>query len=247
MIASVPTSIAIHGTIIPYEERKNSRSKRLSIRVGRDRVRVTVPCRATQREIREFVKANQDWILAHWLKIQEKLEKVLERQYRDGESLPVLGQSILLQILKTNRKMIALRYDEGEKRVEIRLPEMMAPEHQRDAIKEILEKWLKIKAREVFQAKLTKLSVQMGVHYREFRLKEQKTRWGSCSSKGNINLNWRAIMAPEPVVDYLVIHELAHLKQMNHSPAFWDFVGQYCPEYGACRRWLKVNGERLIL
>lgn len=243
----IATSLNIQGTIIPYEERKNSRSKRLSLRIGRDKVRVTAPCKATRREIREFVRVNQDWILAHWLKIQEELLQIPERQYQDGETLSVLGQSLELKILKANQKTIRLRYLQEEKRIEIRLPEGIAPEDQNEAIREILEKGMKRKAREVFQAKLNKLSAQMGVSYKAFRLKEQKTRWGSCSSKGNINLNWRVILAPERVVDYLIIHELAHLKHMNHSPAFWDVVGQYCPEYNAYRHWLKVNGERLKL
>lgn len=243
----IATSLNIQGTIIPYEERKNSRSKRLSLRIGPDKVRVTAPCKATRREIREFVRANQDWILAHWLKIQEELFQIPERQYQDGETLSVLGQSLELKILKVNQKTIRLRYLQEEKRIEIRLPEGIAQEDQNEAIREILEKGMKRKAREVFQAKLNKLSAQMGVSYKAFRLKEQKTRWGSCSSKGNINLNWRVILAPERVVDYLIIHELAHLKHMNHSPAFWDVVGQYCPEYNACRHWLKVNGESLKL
>jgi predicted metal-dependent hydrolase len=246
-LKSVPNFINIQGAIIPYEERKNSRAKRLSLRIGRDKVRVTVPSRATQREIREFIKANQNWVLEHWVKIQEELRKIPERQYQNGEVLSVLGQSLELKILKVNQKRIVLRYLQEEKKIEICLPVAVTPEYQTEAIREILEKWLKQKAREVFQAKLNELSVQMGVSYKEFRLKEQKTRWGSCSSKGNINLNWRVILAPERVAEYLIIHELAHLKHMNHSPSFWEVVRQYCPEYDACRHWLKVNGESLRL
>ncbi|AHF05850.1 hypothetical protein DESME_01200 [Desulfitobacterium metallireducens DSM 15288] len=241
------TSLNIQGTVIPYEERKNSRSKRLSLRIGRDKVRVTAPCKATKREIREFVEANQDWILAHWVKIQEELLNIPKRQYQDGEALSVLGQSLELKIMKTNQKTMRLRYLKEEKKIEIRLPEGIALENQNEATREILGQWLKRKAREVFQTKLDQVSAQMGVSYKAFRLKEQKTRWGSCSSKGNINLNWRVILAPEQVIDYLIIHELAHLKHMNHSPSFWDVVGQYCSDYDVCRHWLKVNGDRLTL
>lgn len=237
----------IKDTIIPYEERRNSRAKRLSLRVGRDRVRLTAPSKATQREIREFVKVNQDWIFAHWVKVQEELLQIPERQYRNGETIPFLDHSLTLRILKSNHKRIALRDRKEEKIIDICVPEAINPGHQSEAIRGILEKWLKLKAREVFCFKLDKLSAQMGVKYKDFRLKEQKTRWGSCSSKGNINLNWRIILAPERVVDYLIIHELAHLKHMNHSASFWQVVGQYCPEYAACRHWLKVNGENLRL
>lgn len=251
MPAPAPTSIVINGTAIPYEERKSSRSKRISIRIGPERVRVTAPNRATKREIREFVKLNQDWIYNNWIKIQEKhqerLLKAPHRLYQDGETLPLLGQGVQLHILKVNQKTMTLRYLKEEKRINIQFPEFVAPEDEREATQGILQKWFKLKAREVFQSKLDQWSIRMGVNYKEFRLKEQKTRWGSCSSKGNINLNWRAVMAPESVVDYLVIHELAHLKHMDHSSAFWDFVSRYCPDYADCRHWLKVNGESLIL
>lgn len=241
------TSLNIQGTIIPYKERKSSRSKQLSLRVDYEKVTVVAPKRATAREIREFVKANQDWILAHWKKLLEMQRQIPNRLYQDGEILSVLGQAYKLKILKTDQKMIALRFYHEEKIIEIRLPEGLATEYQTEAIREILEKGLKRKARDVFQTKLKTFSIQMGVSYNSFRLKEQRTRWGSCSSKGNINLNWRVILAPEQIVDYLIIHELAHLKQMNHSSDFWEIVSQYCPDYAVSRQWLRVNGERLRL
>lgn len=244
---SVSQFINIQDINIPYAERRSSRSKRLSLRIERDGVRLTAPSKATQREIREFVKVNQDWIYTHWVKIQEKLLQIPERQYQNGVILPVLGQSFMLRILNTNRKRIALRFRQEEKIIEIYRPEALKPEQQSEAIRGILEKGLKQKARDVFSVKLDRFSAQMGVKYKDFYLKEQKTRWGSCSSKGNINLNWRIIMAPEWVIEYLIIHELAHLKHMNHSASFWEVVGQYCPEYTACRHWLKVNGESLRL
>lgn len=248
MTSAKPNAITIRGVVIPYEERRNARSKRLSLHVGQDKVRVTAPYCATQRQIREFVHSNQDWILTHWDAIQARQAKFPGRLYQDGESYPLLfNQYIQLRIHPADGKQIRLRYDPEENRIAIELPEGLAPDQSREATRGILEKWLKRKAREVFQAKLDAFSSQMGVNYQAFRLKEQKTRWGSCSSRGNINLNWRAVMAPEPVVDYLIIHELAHLKHLNHSPAFWDVVRRYCPQYASWRRWLKVNGEQLIL
>lgn len=247
MIKSELTSLVIQGTIIPYEERRNCRSKRLSMRIGKEKVRVTVPYRASKREIQEFVTVNQEWILKNWLKMQEKLTKAAVQHYLSEKAFPLLGQPIPFQTHITNRKRATLRYfDEGH-RIEIYLPAEIPTEQHQNVLREIIEKWLKQKGHEIFQSKLDQFSVLMDVKYKTFRLKEQKTRWGSCSSKGNINLNWRAIMAPESVVNYLVIHELAHLKYMNHSQAFWEFVGQYCSDYAAQRHWLKVNGESLTL
>lgn len=83
----------------------------------------------------------------------------------------------------------------------------------------------------------------MQLSYNKVFIKDQSSRWGSCSTNRNLNFNWRAIMAPEPVIDYLVIHELCHLKEMNHSAAFWSMVEVYDPEYKKHRHFLKINGK----
>lgn len=85
----------------------------------------------------------------------------------------------------------------------------------------------------------------MGVSYRNITIREQKTRWGSCSSEKNLNFNWKLILAPPEVLDYVVVHELCHLKEMNHSKAFWDEVGKVMPEYETYKLWLKENGWKL--
>lgn len=84
-----------------------------------------------------------------------------------------------------------------------------------------------------------------GVSYRNITIREQKTRWGSCSSEKNLNFNWKLILAPPEVLDYVVVHELCHLKEMNHSKAFWDEVGKVMPEYETYKLWLKENGWKL--
>ena len=85
----------------------------------------------------------------------------------------------------------------------------------------------------------------MGVSYRNITIREQKTRWGSCSSEKNLNFNWKLILAPPEVLDYVVVHELCHLKEINHSKAFWDEVGKVMPEYETYKLWLKENGWKL--
>lgn len=85
----------------------------------------------------------------------------------------------------------------------------------------------------------------MGVSYGRISIREQKTRWGSCSSQGNLNFNWRLIFAPENVLDYVVVHELAHRKEMNHSKAFYAIVESVLPDYRVSRKWLRDNGDRL--
>ncbi len=86
---------------------------------------------------------------------------------------------------------------------------------------------------------------KIGVKYGRVSVKDQKTRWGSCSEKGNLNFNWRLMIAPAPVRDYVVIHELCHLIEMNHSKNFWRHVSQFCPDHKVARKWLRDHGREL--
>lgn len=100
-------------------------------------------------------------------------------------------------------------------------------------------------ARDIFTRKAEYYARIMDVTYGRISIREQKTRWGSCSSQGNLNFNWRLILAPEDVLDYVVVHELAHRKEMNHSKAFYAIVESVLPDYHTSRKWLRDNGDRL--
>ena len=105
-------------------------------------------------------------------------------------------------------------------------------------------RYIKI-ARDIFTRKVEYYARIMGVSYGRISIREQKTRWGSCSSKGNLNFNWRLILAPEEVLDYVVVHELAHRREMNHSKAFYAIVESVLPDYRRAQKWLKDNGQSL--
>lgn len=114
-------------------------------------------------------------------------------------------------------------------------------------LQQVLERWYRQRAREIFNERALCLSREMGVTYNRIAIRNQKTRWGSCSCLKNLNFNWRLIMASPQVIDYLVVHELAHIKEMNHSRRFWQLVEMHCPEYRTHRRWLKERGSTLSL
>lgn len=99
-------------------------------------------------------------------------------------------------------------------------------------------------AKELLLKKCRYFAERMGVSYGTVTVREQKTRWGSCSAKGNLNFNWKLVLMPPEILDYVVVHELAHRLQMNHSAAFWAEVGKILPDYRERRQWLKVNGQK---
>lgn len=105
-------------------------------------------------------------------------------------------------------------------------------------------RYIKI-ARDIFTRKTAYYAAIMQVTYGRISIREQKTRWGSCSSKGNLNFNWRLIFAPEEVLNYIVVHELAHRREMNHSPAFYAVVKSILPNYKESQKWLRENGQSL--
>lgn len=102
-------------------------------------------------------------------------------------------------------------------------------------------------AKEYISKRADYFADQLGVTYNAITIRDQKTRWGSCSSKGNLSFNWRLILAPPKVLDYVVVHELCHRREMNHSPRFWALVESVMPDYKQHRKWLKDNGDKLTL
>ncbi len=111
---------------------------------------------------------------------------------------------------------------------------------------ELVYRWFRSQARYVITERVTLMSEKMGLRFGTIRIKDTVSRWGSCSRRGNLNFNWRLVIAPMHIIDYLVVHELVHLKEMNHSRRFWDMVSLYCPEYKNHVVWLKSCGNKLF-
>lgn len=229
---------------IAYTERQNCRAKRIVLSVRQDRIVVTYPPGTSKKRLRDFVVDNRAWIVEQVRSCRRQAENY-RREWVDGTRLPFCGQDLILRIIKYNKKMIEI------KRIEdvlwVFLPEAVDEESITDNVRNGVLHWYKNQARQIFAEKLTNYAQEMKVTFGQFRVKEQRTRWGSCSANKNINLNWKLIMAPEPVIDYLVVHELSHLSQLNHSKEFWQLVKRYCPDFYACRNWLRRYGKTLEL
>jgi predicted metal-dependent hydrolase len=112
-------------------------------------------------------------------------------------------------------------------------------------LRAILDWWFRNRARDVLTARVEHYSVLMNVHSARLTVRDTRSRWGSCSSRGSLNFSWRLILAPSPILDYVVIHELAHLRELNHSPRFWTILAEHCPDYPLHQAWLKEHGATL--
>jgi predicted metal-dependent hydrolase len=117
----------------------------------------------------------------------------------------------------------------------------------RTAIVDALERWYRKRAREEVAWRLDDATARAGTAWTRLSIRGQRTRWGSCSTSGAMSFNWRLLLAPEAVLDYVVWHEACHLRVMDHSPRFWELVRRHCPDYPAHRRWLRHKGNTLVL
>lgn len=238
----------IGNTIISYEEKVSARARRIRITVDKDKIIVTIPKGANIEEVRKFVQSKQEWIFKHIQQYvtseQENPEKP-QKSYVAGEKFPFMGREVMLRTITYNDKYTTIKLDANTMWVYI--PDSISKEVWPQVVKEAIIYCYKNQAKKIFKQKLDHYAKLMGVKYNEMRVKEQKTRWGSCSSKANINLNWKAIMAPSQVIDYLVIHELAHLKYLNHSKDFWHLVKSFMPDYKSWEKWLKDNSINLVI
>lgn len=113
-----------------------------------------------------------------------------------------------------------------------------APKHNKETIQTLMEEWYRKKAREIFTKRVEYFAPQIGKRVNRIAIRGQHTRWGSCSSKGNLNFNWRLMLAPPEIIDYVVVHELCHLLHMNHSKDFWHSVEAILPDYKQRKKWL---------
>lgn len=216
------------------------RSKRRSIGflIDDDGLRITAPKWVPIAEIENAIREKQRWIFA---KLSERRERSARRlqpqmQWRDGATLPYLGNDITLRILSAQSAGIAFCTE--SRALTINLP----PDAAEQQLKDRVQGWLQQEAKRVFAERLPVYAEKLGVTFRSFALSSATTQWGSCTVEGKIRLNWRLIHFALPMIDYVIAHELAHLREMNHSPRFWATVQSIFPEFEAAKRALRERG-----
>ncbi len=214
---------------IDYRVRRSERARRIRVNVDADGVEVVLPRRAAEREASAAIRELEPWIRRRLSEVAHAQQAVAAR----GEAVPYLGE------------LLHVRTERGRARVHRRGAELWAPAGaEREPA---LERWYRRAARAEIAPRLERACALTGSSYTKLTIRGQRTRWASCSRTGAMSFNWRLLLAPEEVLDYVVWHEVCHLQVMDHSPRFWALLERWCPDYRQQSRWLRRHGQTLVL
>jgi len=202
------------------------------LRIDEKGLTVNAPTRVSQRFLNEFLFQKSGWIVQKLKEFHQR--RIPSMQWCHGEALPYLGSSLRLSLMPwAGRSKVTV---DGEC-LWVWLADPLDPVK----VEDIVVKWYRRQALDHLTVRLAIYAQQIGVQVPKLTLSGAKTRWGSCNARGEIRLNWRLIKAPQDQIDYVVAHELAHLSEMNHSPAFWRTVSRIFPDYARVKQELRVQ------
>lgn len=196
---------------------------------------VRAPMRASLREIETIVAEKSAWIIRQQKLAEQRGREAPPKQFVAGENFLYLGELYPLRISNVQKKPLVFN---------------LGFELRQDATlkaKKIFIAWYRQQAREILTQRALHFAAIMQINFQKIRISSAKTNWGSCGRNGTLSFSWRLILAPLPVIDYVVAHELAHLRHFNHSKSFWNTVAKMVPDYELHRRWLNNYGHQLSI
>ena len=233
----------LHGMAVSYRFER-SRRRSIGFVVGPEGLSVRAPGWVPLREVDAAVQEKAAWILAKLQQFQQRRAEALHKriEWLHGTSVPYLGRTVRLCV-QSHGAPPPGSAAVAEDLMVLSLP----PQASSTQVRESAQAWLKARARELFENRLQHFAPQLGVQWTRLSLSSAATRWGSAGSDGHIRLNWRLIHLPLAQIDYVVVHELAHLRVMDHSPRFWATVEQVMPDYAQRRLQLRQSGTDTAL
>lgn len=213
-----------------------SKRKTLSLEVNRNaELLVRAPIFLQSIEINQFIEKRKSWIINKMREAREGNLLKRVKTFSSGEKFLFMGKEYELEI--TANKTPAL-YFEGK---------FILSQRCINKAREMFVDWYKSQAKKIFYSKVHYFSQSIGTKFHQVKVNSARTRWGSCSYNGNISFPWRLILAPEEVIDYVVVHEVCHLEIKNHSREFWQKIDKLFPDYQKQKRWLRDNGHLLVI
>ena len=206
-----------------------------------DELQIRVPNRVRDRKIVEILETKERWIRNKVIQLQNQ-RITNKREFISGESFSLFGRNLYLKVLEGGK--VGTQLIDDYLITTVRTSEI--GDLRKSRIKTYLEKWYIHEAYQKLEEKVMRYSKIIRVSPREIKVRNYKTRWGSCDNKGRLTFNFHLIKAPHEIVDYVVIHELCHMIQPNHSKFFWNEVARFDPSFKNHKKWLKLNGADLM-
>jgi len=233
-------SVQIGNRRLQYRVRRSRTAHRMRIRVSTAGVEVVTPAGVEQDRAGQFVRQNSRWVINQLDFIKRASNLRVKPASSGPESILLRGQTTRVEVAQeeTTRKYALVGLVED--RVVVRVPVKYTVD-----VKAAMEGWLRRQAKADITKRLQVRAKEMRQQPGRVYIMGQRTKWGGCSRRRNLSFNWRLVMAPPEVLDYIVVHELAHLAEPYHSTKFWLIVRSYCPDYQRHRRWLRDNEQRL--
>ena len=210
--------------------------KAIAIRVKEKRVTIKVPFFINNNLIQQLVNKKLPWIKKQ-LNIQSKFLTLEKKLYINDEKFLYLGKYYKLKILKNKKYSVNIEGDFLQVNIKNELNILK--------VKKLLKEWFREKSFIYFKKETYNYAKINNLKINSVKVREYKARWGSCSNKGDISFNWRLIMAPPKIIEYVIIHELMHIKEHNHSPKYWNYVKSLYPNINEAKEWLMYNGQTL--
>lgn len=227
--------------LLQYRLRRSTR-RTIGFLIDEAGLRVTAPKWVGMGEIEDAIREKQRWILAKLHAQHDRAGRQLQppMQWCDGARLPYLGSHVTLRLMAT--ASAGVTHDAAAATLTICLPAGASQQQLKDRV----QAWLQQEAKTVFAARLPVYAARLDVSYRAFALSSATTQWGSCTADGRIRLNWRLIHFSLPLIDYVIAHELSHLREMNHGPRFWATVQSVFPEFIAAKKALRDQAPQTL-
>nr|WP_255537744.1 SprT family zinc-dependent metalloprotease [Motiliproteus sp. SC1-56] len=223
---------------MPWRVRYTRRRGSIAIKVTDSEIRLLAPQGTAQKTLVELLHKRADWIEQTLARRQHQAPTL--PNYQSGEALALEGRHYPLQV--SHGTSAALRLHPTG--FELTLP---GDCHDRESRRDLIRSWYQQEAQARWPARVDAWAQHTGLRPSSLKIRPYKSRWGSCTRQGRVSLNTLLLGAPEAVLDYVIVHELCHLVHLNHSPAFWELVSTYCPDWKRHRRWLREEGHRLEL
>ena len=234
-------SIAFDGRRVPYTLKRSMRARTWRLQIGAGTgLQVILPQRFDERRLPPILRARRRWIL-RTLDWAATLPLPLAHDGRgEGHTVLYRGEPLALAVQVQPDRVSSVAQLDHTLTVRVRRQDGAL-------IRRAVRRWCKAQADALIPPRVAELAAPLGLRFRSVAIADQRTRWGSCSRTGRLRFNWRLVLAPPAVLDYVIIHELSHLQAPNHSAQFWRLVASACPSYAAHRAWLRQNSRKLYI